>query len=502
MTGILILIAFLILFGACFLGIFKKAGKETWKAFIPFYREYTILEIIKKPKWWMIMLFIPIVGLFYWVSLMIDLAKCFRKYRFWQAAASVVTPFIYMPYLGHSDERFIGPDLLEDEKPYKKSVGREWADALIFAIVAAHLIRVFLIEAYKIPTSSMEGTLQIGDYMFVSKLHYGSRVPNTPLALPFMHHTIPFTKSRAYSEAIKLSYKRLPGFQKIKRNDIVVFNIPFEHDMQSPMSKAYNRGIKYASRPVDKREHYIKRAVGVPGDKIEVKDKQLYVNGEAALNPEKMQHAYQVSSGNTQISDKTLRKHGVRVFAHTKFSSINPNRGGAGLMGVRMTDKTAEKLNDLSFVQQVQPLEKPVASFPENAGDLGWTGDNYGPVQIPAKGETIQLNSDNINIYKTAIEVYEGNDLEINENEIKINGAVVDGYTFKMDYFWLMGDNRDNSLDSREWGFVPEDHVVGKPLFVFFSSEGGKTVQLANGWKVKNEGIKWNRLFKKAQDMN
>ena len=238
MTYIIVFILITLLTWVGLAQIFKKANVEPWKAFVPILNWSEWLKLIGKPQWWIILLFIPLVNIFYYAYMLLGLSKAFKHYGFWHHAAAVLFPFIYLPYLGFSkEEKYFGVDgLRPGEHMPETGAVRSWVDSLIFAIIAAHLIRMFLIEAYKIPTSSMEPTLQIGDYMFVSKAHYGSRIPITPLALPLMHHTIPFTQSRAYSELIQLDYHRLPALQKIKRNDIVVFNVPFEYNMKSPLS--------------------------------------------------------------------------------------------------------------------------------------------------------------------------------------------------------------------------------------------------------------------------
>ena len=481
--------------------IFEKAGVEPWKAFVPFLNWSEWLKLIGKPQWWIALLFIPIVNVFYYAYMLIGLSKAFKHYGFWHHAAAVLFPFAYTPYLGFSkDEKYFGPDgLRPGEHLPEVSAFRGWVDSLIFAIIAAHLIRMFLIEAYKIPTSSMEPTLQIGDYMFVSKLHYGSRIPMTPLSLPLIHHTIPFTKARAYTELVKLPYKRLPAFQKVKRNDIVVFNVPFEYNMQSEMSQRYYPQIKYKSRPVDKREHYIKRVVGMPGDQLQIIDNQLMINDAKAENPELIQFHY-LAKLNGNVTYPEWRDMGLRAYINYFNGSKNPAPVGSNIVQLDATPKMVENLKDSPKIDTIVAVDytnakrKFFAEYPADASVKGWTVQDYGPIVIPAKGMTIQLNKDNYELYKEPIAIYEGNnDFQLNsDGSFTINGETTNEYTFKFDYYWLMGDNRHSSLDSRSWGFVPEDHIVGKPLFIFFSSQGGQG----------NEGIRWNRIFKKAQDMN
>ena len=501
MTYIIVFILITLLTWVGLAQIFKKANVEPWKAFVPILNWSEWLKLIGKPQWWIILLFIPLVNIFYYAYMLLGLSKAFKHYGFWHHAAAVLFPFIYLPYLGFSkEEKYFGVDgLRPGEHMPETGAVRSWVDSLIFAIIAAHLIRMFLIEAYKIPTSSMEPTLQIGDYMFVSKAHYGSRIPITPLALPLMHHTIPFTQSRAYSELIQLDYHRLPALQKIKRNDIVVFNVPFEYNMKSPLSLSYYPELKYDSRPIDKREHYIKRAVGIAGDTLEIVKDQLYINGQEAENPENLQFHYVVKT-KEKFSFDQWREMGLRSYVNYFNGSSNPRnyRRGNGFIELDATRETMRKFSDNPAFEQIvaqnytSGTDAYYAQFPSNANEKGWSVRDFGPIIIPAEGLTIQLTPENIDTYREAIVIHEDNELVVRDNFIFINGEEVKEYTFKYDYYWMMGDNRHSSLDSRAWGFVPETHIVGKPLFIFFSKQGGQ----------HNPGTRWNRIFKGAQDMN
>jgi signal peptidase I len=347
----------------------------------------------------------------------------------------------------------------------KKSATREWIDAIIFAVIAATIIRTFFIEAYTIPTSSMEKSLLIGDFLFVSKVSYGPRIPNTPLAFPFAHHTLPLTKSaKSYVEWIKIPYYRLWGFSDIKNDDVVVFNYPMED-----------------FRPVDKRENYIKRCVGIPGDSLQVKDRILFVNGKQAAMPEKMQHKYQVITDGSAFNPKTLSK--LDITEGGKLSEGN--------FQLTLTEENSQHVSKFSNVKKVLPIIERKGryegyTFPSDSS-FPWNIDNYGPIYIPKKGVTVDLTLKNLPMYERLITIYEGNELKKDNGKIYINGAEVSSYTFKMDYYFMMGDNRQNSEDSRFWGFVPEDHIVGKAVFIWFSWDSN-----ASGLFDK---IRWSRLF-------
>ncbi|MCH8904138.1 MAG: signal peptidase I [Bacteroidetes bacterium] len=350
----------------------------------------------------------------------------------------------------------------------KKSKAREWGDAIIFAVVAATLIRAFIIEAYTIPTSSMEKSLLVGDFLFVSKLHYGPRIPITPLAFPFAHHTMPLIGTKAYVDWVQLPYRRLPGFGKIKNNDVVVFNYPRED-----------------FRPVDKRENYIKRCVGIPGDTLFIENSQLFINGNEVENPTDLQFTYEVKTDGHRLNEHTLENLGIKevniVFEDGKI-----------LYHMNMTAELKKKVANFKIVTSVKLLisDKNEASetllFPEDPTIIS-NLDYYGPITIPYKGLTVKLHTNNLSLYRRIIEFYDDNEVEIKLNRIFINGEQASEYTFKMDYYFMMGDNRHNSADSRYWGFVPENHIVGKAVFIWLSLNYSEKVP----WKK----VRWGRLF-------
>jgi signal peptidase I len=389
----------------------------------------------------------------------------------------------------------------ENNKPKKKkSKSREWVDAILFAVIAATIIRVFFIEAYTIPTGSMERSLLIGDFLFVSKVNYGPRIPMTPVAFPFAHHTMPITGTKAYWEGIQWDYRRIPGLSDIKRNDVVVFNYPqgdtvalerqevdYYQMVRHDGWKSVNSQYTIVSRPVDKRENYIKRCIAIAGDTVSMKAGTVSVNGK----PEKLKN-----TGNFtyEVVFKTADVN-FGVFQDMGFSMRNEDPDitqlGASSYLFNGSEIMMDEVRKLDFVQSVKAVTRPegegeIDVFPFDK-NRAWNVDNFGPIIIPKKGWTVKLDSVTMPLYERSIRIYEGNKLEKSGTGWLINGKPADSYTFKMDYYWMMGDNRHNSLDSRYWGFVPEDHIVGKALFIWMSFD-------TNGSFFSK--IRWNRLLR------
>ena len=384
----------------------------------------------------------------------------------------------------------------DKENKKKKSVFREWLDAALFAIVAATIIRLFLFEAYTIPTGSMEGTLLINDYLFVSKLAYGPRIPMTPVAIPLVHNTIPLIGGKSYTEAVQWKYHRWPGFGNIERYDIVVFNGPAGDtcvaerpgdDYHSILKAEFNNNreqmkgsYSIITRPVDKEENLIKRCVALPGDKIEVRDAVLYVNDQPAKRYPHQRLMYQVQTKGFGLSDDFLEENSIEQVP----------TGGAPIYN--LANDQVEMVRKLPQVVAIKPFLYPKgyteeeAPFPQDSTHFKWNRDNYGPLTIPKAGTTVQLTPETIALYRRVIANYEGNKLEERSGKFFINGQEAGSYTFKLDYYWMMGDNRDNSLDSRYWGYVPITHVVGKAWFVWLSF--GKNGMFRD--------MHWRRLFR------
>jgi signal peptidase I len=517
-----LIILFLISVGYC-VGLyfwFEKAGEKGWKALVPYYRISTWVKLTNKKKSLIFWSFIPVVNLFVYAHLLGETSDSYKRYSFWEHALAIALGFIWLPFLGlNKNEKYYGAGGTADgvQKPERSKI-REWADAIIFAIFAAYFIRTFVFEIYMIPTSSMEGTLRVGDFLVVSKFHYGSRVPNTPIAFPLVHHSFPpnipiIGGSKSYSEIIKLSYKRLPNLVEIRRNDMVVFNFPAndtttkEYDSALPYydlvrqakfnnipnPEAYiKQKFTVIARPVDKRENYIKRCVAVAGDTLEIRSGELLIDGKKAYLPENTQFRYLVVTDGKPLNILDMLELDI-----TEFNPLN-SQDVPHAFEVYTTAWQAEKLRKLSFVKDVKlffydsvkDFDFSEYTYYPYSERMKWNVDNFGPIVIPFAGMTIPLTVKNVLLYERCIRVYEGNEFKIKEGKAFINGVETSEYTFKMNYYWMMGDNRHRSQDSRFWGFVPEDHVVGKAWFLISSFD--QNVPIWQIWKK----IRWDRTFR------
>ena len=439
-----------------------------WVGFVLAATLYTLWFVVWTGNWWML-LGLPVI---------------FDLY---------ITRFIY---------RFVGrrnAELCQRSKLYKTIY--EWVNAVVFATVVASLVHIFIFQMYVIPTSSMEKSLLVGDYLYVSKVTYGPQMPNTPLSFPFVHHTMPFSQTKkSFSEAIRWPYHRLKGLRPIRRNDVVVFNFPAGDTVllenqavsyydvlrsyeqthgKAQAREALAREYTIVSRPVDKRENYIKRCVGLPGDTLEVRDGRVWINGCEQDPIEGLQYMYIVQTS------EPFSQYAIDNLGITEYS------GNGSVYYMYLTDETAEKIealkNVISLRRYVYAPNTDV--FPQWEMPC-WSQDDYGPVWIPQKGATVELTAENLPLFRRIIETYEGHTLEERDGAIYIDGAETDSYTFAMDYYWMMGDNRHNSADSRFWGFVPEDHIVGKASFIWLSLDANKSFP---------SKIRWKRLFRKVR---
>lgn len=395
----------------------------------------------------------------------------------------------------------------------------EWVDDILFALIAVYFINLFIFQNYQIPSSSLEKSLLVGDYLFVSKLSYGPRVPNTPISFPLVQNTLPFFNTKSYLDWPEWGYKRVKGLGNVKRNDIVVFNFPAGDTValkqQNPdyytwveevgrerihLDKAAFGDVIY--RPVDKRENYVKRCIGMPGDTIQIIDNQVYIDGKPGENPKDMQFNYFVETDGTLFTEDQFRllnvsKEGRQLASGAAYQNLlsflgfTPNANGQfnPVYHLPLTQKALETAKKLPFVKKVviEPDAIGGLTYPVDY-TTGWTRDNYGPLWIPKKGATIPLTERNLALYNRCIRNYENNTLEVKDGQVYINGKPETTYTFKYDYYWMMGDNRHNSADSRSWGFVPEDHIVGKPILIWLSLDKDR-----NWFDGK---IRWNRLFR------
>ncbi|WP_443192817.1 signal peptidase I [Mucilaginibacter sp. KACC 22773] len=482
------IIAFLLFVVLPFIGLYKlfeKAGRPGWEGVIPVYNIYVMIKLSGRPLWWLALMLLPGLNILVFIGLMVDFLKSYGKFSLSEHIGGVALPFIFLPKWGFDkDTKYVGPSAsLEFREKYKKAlkktVAREWADAIIFAVIAATLIRTLFIEAYVIPSASMESSLLIGDYLFVSKVNYGARLPMTPVAFPFAHHTMPLINTKAYWDGIELPYYRLPGLSDIKKGDVVVFNYPMDAD--APLS-----------RPVDKRENFIKRCQGTPGDTLSVVKAQVYINGKAMITPPNGEMKYIVKTDGDQINSDLitdLHLSDIKPYDNLSFETnttkqaVEALKGYSNVKSIRPDTATSGHADPLNTVfPGWVPNNKTLGTMP----DYKWNVDNFGPIIVPKRGWTVKLDSFTFPIYSRAIEIYEGNKVEVVGKDILINGKKADSYTFKMNYYFMMGDNRHNSEDSRFWGFVPEDHIVGKALFIWMSVDDQASFL---------HKIRWSRLF-------
>ncbi|WP_353777737.1 signal peptidase I [Winogradskyella sp. 3972H.M.0a.05] len=475
--------------------LYVKAGRKAWEAFVPVYNAVILMKIINRPWWWTILLFLPIVNLIMLPSVWVETARSFGKNSLTDTILAIVTLGFYSYYISYAtDAKYIEN---RDLKP-QTSAG-DWISSILFAVVAATIVHTYFFQPYVIPSSSLEKSLLVGDFLVVSKMHYGARVPMSTVAAPMVHDTIPLLKKKSYlfsdeydkretswKNKLQLPYMRLPGWDKIERNEIVVFNQPADtlQDMNdfTPDRNYY--------KPIDKKTNLVKRCVGIAGDTLEIRDGYVYINGKQNELPDRtqLQFSYYVQF-KRQLS-------GQDIYRILKRYGIND---GIGLDQKRQeyfiaaaTEDEIAKLRNHPDIASVSTRKAEKGEwdrdvFPSDP-NYNWNTDFFGPLYIPKAGTTTPLTIENLPIYKRLITEYEGNTLNVNGNQILINGSPATSYTFKQDYYWMMGDNRHNSIDARRWGFVPYNHVVGKPVFIWMSIDN-----FNDG--IKNWKFRWDRIF-------
>lgn len=512
MVPYILLFAYFAVVFACLWKLFQKAGKPAWAGFVPVYNILVWLKISGKPWWWIFLFIVPGVNLLMFIIMNVNIAIVLKERDFKDHVLMVLLPWWKIPQLCYSNKTYVGPIPVAERK---RGLVGQWGDAILFAVIVATVFRTYTFEAFTIPTPSMEKSLLVGDYLFVSKLSYGPRLPMTPITFPFTHHTMPLTTSTpSFTDWFSQPYRRLPGFGTPQRGDAVVFNFPegdtvvanFQNQSYYQLVRQHGRK-KLADpnyrirtedeqgrpitmptgglliRPVDKRENYIKRCVAIAGDSLRVTHGQLFVNGNAQPLHDQGQFSYEfVLKKGERFNAKRLKE---------KFDiSESDVRYEGGYAIIPTTPAIAEQLKSFSNVDTMARQDHPEGFydpygvwpiFPNNP-EYHWTEDNFGPIQVPKKGATVKLDRTNLPLYERLIRVYEHNDLQVKGEEIIINGQVTDSYTFQQDYYWMMGDNRHRSQDSRFWGFVPHDHIVGKAVLVWFT-------------KDPYTGIRWKRLF-------
>ena len=512
-----------------FLGTFqlyKKAGRKSWEAIIPVYNAIVLMQIIRRPKWWVILLFIPIINLMMFPVVWVETLRSFGKNSSKDTLLGIATLGFYL-FLINFDPKIV---YNQDRDLSPKTWFGEWINALLFAVIAATLVHNYFIQPYIIPTGSLEKTLLIGDFLFVSKFHYGARTPTSAVSFPMVHDTIPIIKTRSYLKKPQIPYFRLPGFQEVQRNEIVVFSWPADTVRKFFVKE---KGIK---KPIDKKSNYVKRCVGIPGDTLEIINGFVHINGIQNKLPERARTQYSHFGYNKKgVSSKMLLDNGYKNFTRkyrienitqesyealvpyilgrisndiNNFVVITPSAGlpprllgklrlrAKELLDVQkeltLTLKEAQELQEKgildSIVRKITKTKTANSNFFPNEIPYDWNEDNFGPILIPKSGMTIELNESNLPLYKKIIREYENNTLTKKGSSLFINGKEATTYTFKKDYYWMMGDNRHRSEDSRYWGYVPDDHILGKPILIWFSIDG-----INDG--IKNWKIRWDRLM-------
>ena len=477
--------------------LYTKAGRQAWEAFIPLYNAVILMKIISRPWYWVLLIFLPIVNLIMIPAMWVETARAFGKDSKLDALLCIITLGFYLYYLNYIED----VSFIENRQLKPKTAAGEWITSILFAIVAATIVHTYFFQPFVIPSSSLEKSLLVGDFLIVSKIHYGPRVPMTTVAAPMVHDTIPVLGAKSYlyedqyeerntswKNLLQLPYLRLPKFQSIKNNDYVVFGQPADtlRDMND-----FNPDRNYY-KPIDKKTNLVKRCVAIPGDTLEIKEGYVYINGNRNVLPDRgeLQFSYDIEFKNPLRTQGDIN----RILALLDRADIDDGLGQTpdGIYRINAaSDKAIAQIKNhpevLSVKKNTEDKNVYRATFPRDP-NYSWNVDFFGPLYIPKAGTSTRLTVQNLPIYKRLIQEYEAHKVFARGNEVVLDGEVVDNYTFKKDYYWMMGDNRHNSIDARAWGFVPFDHVIGKPVFIWMSIDG-----INDG--LKNWSIRWNRVF-------
>lgn len=519
--------------------LYVKAGRKAWEAAIPIYNGIVLMKIINRPWWWVLLLFIPIINLLMFPVVWVETIRSFGKNKFLDTWLVILTLGFYIYYINYAED----VKYIEDRDLKPRTGLGEWVSSIVFAIVAATFVHTYFIQPYVIPTPSLERTLRIGDFLFVSKFHYGARIPMTTVAAPMVHDTIPGIKTRSYvadvnpetwktswKNKLQLPYMRFPGFNTIKKNDIVVFSWPA--DTVYRFFKV-QKGIK---KPIDKKSNYVKRCVGTPGDSLAIIDGDVYINGEKLILSDRAKPMFDYTIYSQKgVSSKLLAEVDAADYLRTYISgnlsqdqynalvpyALGANRRPDGKIELitqekgipteairqlrlslteekprsRVANLTEEMVMELQKNQSIDSVVKTIdpkgvygGAYPQKPNLYPWNMDNFGSIYIPKEGATVEINAETIPLYKKIIRDYEHNDVKITGQKVLINGQEASSYTFKQDYYWMMGDNRDHSEDSRTWGYVPANHIVGKPVFLWMSFDNFNDGLM--NWRPR-----WERIF-------
>ena len=563
----------MILVLASFFGLsklFAKAGIEGWKAWVPIYNFYVLAKLLEKPWWWCLIMIVPGVNILMYGVYGFNVARAFNKPSNQDLLFASILPYIFFVKIGFDDTaKFVG---LSKFKIEPSKIIKNWVDPIIFAVIAASIIRGYFIEAFTIPTSSLEKSLMVGDFLFVNKFAYGPKLPQTPLSFPFAHHTLPFSETKkSYLEWIKLPYFRLPGFGHVKNGEIVVFNYPdgdtvavgdqnssyyelvrqiagammredttaghparaksfyqrnaweYLHNPDNVSPWTGKKVGDIVARPVDKREHYVKRCVAIAGDKFEVRDGEIYINDVKQAMPENAQHFYDVKCSSRVFGDEMTMPNGRPSLSNlTLLDQLDIYANEVGI-DAESKDSVVYRLNMPQHVaDQVKQLQGVVSVTRKNDAkgnyestvfphtpSYAWNNDNFGPLLLPKAGMTIPIDTHNVCLYEKVMNTYDDGIHQVTKQggQVLYDGKPISSYTFKQDYYFMVGDNRHNSADSRSWGMVPYDHIVGSPFFVWFSMKyaennpiSGKSVT-GSLFKNSKEGkFRWERFLCYVKD--